>query len=134
MRNINRFSSIAFLTFSICLSILFISSCGTMSSTEDTIKLGEEIRDPQVSCLQSAIVKDTLFKSDFKYDNSFPPTITVYIKGEWNSLSDEEKEERLKDVGRKWHECNPNNTAQVTIFAYDINNMPILAVFVMKGE
>ena len=128
---------IVILTFLVGFGIFFLFSIIDGCSVpilEKVIKVDDKIKDSEVSCLEDFIINGALFKPDFKYDNSYPPSVTVYVTGKWNNLDDNSKEEQLKDVGRKWHECNPDNMTQVTIMAYDVNDMPVLAVYVMRGE
>jgi hypothetical protein len=121
------FISVVFLIWLLCT----MAGCGVSTLIGKVIKENTTIKNPQVSCLQDSIKKQSIFKHTFKYDNSYPPCLYVYITGEWNSLDDESKESTLNAIGKYWHKCNPDNMAILTVMAYD-SNMPVLAVFVSK--
>ena len=117
----------------ICIgSLILLYGCASSTLSGDIIKAEKTMDDPQVACLQDLIKKQTIFKHTFKYDDSYPPTLYVYITGEWNKLNDEAKDSTLSAIGKYWHQCNPDNLAILTVMAYDSNNMPVLAVFVSK--
>ena len=125
LKIIGIFSVIAFL-------IWILLGCASSTLTGDIIKEDKTIKDPQVACLQDSIKKQSIFKHTFKYDDSYPPCLYVYITGEWNTLDDATKDSTLNAIGKYWHQCNPDNMAILTVMAYDSNNMPVLAVFVSK--
>jgi hypothetical protein len=128
---LNVFAVIA--CISVCIGILIcLYGCSKSTLSGKVINENKTIEDPQVACLQDSIKKQTIFKHTFKYDDSYPPTLYVYITGEWNNLSDETKESTLIAIGKQWHRCNPDNLVVLTIMAYDLNNTPAMAVFVSK--
>jgi len=116
------------------LIIWALQGCGGSTLTGNIIKPNTQIQDVKVSCMQEGLINQNVFKYTFKYDDSYPPTIYVYITGEWNKLDDKNQESTLYDIGRIWHACNPDNLAVLTVLAYDINDMAIMAVFVSKGD
>jgi len=116
------------------LILWMLYGCGGSALLGDVIKENKTIDDPKVSCMQDSIKKQTIFKHTFKYDDSYPPTLYVYITGEWNSLDDEARESTLTAIGKIWQSCNPDNQAVLTTMAYDSNNIPLLAIFVTKED
>lgn len=120
--------------FIIIAILIILQGCAGSTLTGDIIKPDTQIKDVKVSCMQECLMKQNIFKHTFKYDDSYPPTIYVYITGEWNKLDDETQDSVLNAIGTLWHECNPDNLAVLTVMAYDVNDMPVKAVFVSKGE
>jgi len=114
--------------------LLPIIGCGGSTLTGDVIKENKTIDDPKVACLQDSIKKQTIFKHTFKYDDSYPPTLYVYITREWNSLDDEARDSTLTVIGKMWQSCNPENWTVLTVMAYDSNDIPLLAVYVTKED
>lgn len=127
--------SIIAMIMSICISLTMLGCTKTIPSSSlsgDVIKENKTIKDSKIACLQDAIKKQSMFKHTFKYDDSYPPTLYVYITGEWSSLDDKARDSTLIAIGKMWQSCNPENRAVLTVMAYDSNNIPLLAVFVTR--
>ena len=135
MKRSTRNMLFAYIALALILCLLVVLyGCGGSTLSGDIIKENKTIDDPKVACLQDSIKKQTIFKHTFKYDDSYPPTLYVYITGEWTSLDDEARESTLTALGNMWQSCNPGNNAVLTVMAYDSNNIPLLAVFVSKED
>lgn len=119
----------------IVLALAFsLQSCRSIKTFtgEDIIAPTIVIEDKKVTCLQEFLKKQTIFKSEFRYDNSYPPTIYVYMSTDWNTLNDDSKDLALRAIGWQWYKCNPDSSGPVTVIVYNSNEMPIKAVFVNK--
>lgn len=114
--------------------LICMIGCAGSTLSGDVIKENKTIDDPQVACLQDAMKKQSVFKHTFKYDDSYPPTLYVYITGEWSSLDDNAKESTLNAIGKEWQRCNPDNMAVLTVLAYDSNDIPVMAVYVTRED
>jgi len=125
---------LALIIWLLCMVQGCTKSIPSSTLSGDVIKENKTIKDPQVACLQDSIKKQSIFKHTFKYDDSYPPTLYVYITGEWNYLDDYNRESTLTAIGKMWQKCNPDNQAVLTVMAYDSNNIPLLAIFVTKED
>lgn len=119
----------------ISIALLFGCAGSDVETFGDKIEATDEVKQPELSCLQVALASTEVFKNDFVYDEEWPPTVYVYISKGWHDLkSDNDRDESLMDIARVWYECNPGNMGPLTVMAYDSNDIPAGTVFMERGE
>lgn len=112
------------------ISILFfILSCS--SGGEKVIKPNQKTDDVKISCMQAVLIDHEIFQQEFKYKHEIPE-LTVYAKGAYANLSDEDKDAVLESIGRQWQACYPDDFRPMTLWLKDINDMIITVIFVTK--
>lgn len=118
------------------LSLVLIFGCVTSDNEMygEKIEATDKIKDVKVSCFQKVVSGSTIFKKDYVYDPEYPPTVYLYMDAGWHNLNEYEQEERLIEIGRKWYDCNPDNNGPLTLMVYDVNDMPVTAIFLDRGE
>ena len=116
----------AFLTL---IMILLIAGC---SGPEKVVKPDKVYKDqPEISCMQEALRDHMVFQPDFKL-NMDMPELTVYAKGEYSYLTDEDKDMALAAVGVEWQHCYKDDFRPLTLWLKDKNDMIITVIFVTK--
>ena len=81
--------------------------------------------------MQEVLKDHMVFQPEFKLDMSVPE-LTVYAKGEYSYLSDEDKDMELAVVGQDWQHCYKDDFRPLTLWLKDKNDMIITVIFVTK--
>lgn len=116
----------AFLTL---IVVLLIVGC---SGTEKVVKPDKVYKDqPEISCMQEALRDHMVFQEQFKLDMNIPE-LTVYAKGEYAYLTDEEQDNYLASIGMEWQSCYKDDFRPLTLWLKDKNDMIITVIFVTK--
>lgn len=109
---------------------LFIVSC-LGGTGEQIVKPDQDMDDPKLTCMQQVLVDHQIFQQDFVYKHE-TPELTVFAKGKYATLSDEDKDAVLESIGRQWQSCYPDDFRPMTLWLKDINDMIITVIFVTK--
>lgn len=109
--------------------LFFILSCA--GPGEKVIKPDQKTDDVKVTCMQQVLSNHEVFQQQFKYNHEMPE-LTVYAKGVYAKLSDEDKDAVLESIGKQWQECYPDDFRPMTLWLKDINDMIITVIFVTK--
>lgn len=109
-------------------SLLILSCAGP----EKTIKPDKVYKDqPEISCMQEALRDHMVFQEQFKLDMNMPE-LTIYAKGEYAYLTDQEKDEYLAAMGAEWQRCYENDVRMLTLYLKDNSDMIITVIFVVR--
>lgn len=109
--------------------LFFILSCA--GPGEKVIKPDQDTGNTNLSCMQQVLVDHEIFQQQFKFNPALPE-LTVYAKGAYANLSDEDKDAVLESIGRQWQACYPDDFRPMTLWLKDVNDMIITVIFVTK--
>jgi len=114
----------------IIATLFFITSC-LGGPSERVIKPDQDTGDTNLTCVQALLHDHQIFQQEFKF-NQAAPELTVFAKGKYATLSDEDKEAVLESIGRQWQTCYPDDFRPMTLWLKDVNDMIITVIFVTK--
>ena len=107
---------------------LFIFSC---AGPDKVIKPDQNTGDTKLTCVQALLHDHEIFQQEFKYNPNIPE-LTVFAKGSYAKLSDEDKDRVLESIGKQWQGCYPDDFRPMTLWLKDVNDMIITVIFVTK--
>ena len=114
----------------IIVALFFITSC-LGGASEQVIKPDQDTGDTNLTCVQALLNDHQIFQQEFKF-NQATPELTVFAKGAYAELSDEDREHVLESVGTQWQQCYPDDFRPMTLWLKDVNDMIITVIFVTK--
>jgi hypothetical protein len=112
----------------ILLTTLFIFSC---AGQDKMIEPDQNTGDIKLTCMQETLKDHKMFQKSFKF-NQETPEVTVYAKGAYANLSEENKDAALESIGRQWQACYPDDFRPMTLWLKDVHDMIITVIFVTK--
>ena len=114
----------------ILITLFFIFGC-LGGPSEKIIRPDENTGDTNLTCMQALLHDHEVFQQEFKF-NPAGPELTVFAKGAYAALSDEDKDAVLESIGRQWQACYPDDFRPMTLWLKDVNDMIITVIFVIK--
>lgn len=114
----------------IILSVLFLLiACG---GNEKIIREGTKINqsDTELLCLKELLTNDLSIRPHFEVNNEIPELVVYPVIDKWLQLSDDDQDEFLINIGLRWHECYPDYSQLITVYAKDLTGNIIRVLFV----
>ena len=113
----------------ILISLLFLCACA--GQKDKVIKPAGVYTDDFLLCMQASLHGHTTIRETFKYDEKSPSMI-IYPKDTYATLTEEEKEVCVEDIGRAWQTCYPNDYRPMTLWVHGPNGEIISVIFVIR--
>lgn len=113
----------------ISLVLFALVACGGNEKTirEDT-KINQS--DTELLCLKELLNNVPSIRPYFEVNNEIPDLAVYPVIEKWIRLSDDEQDEFLISIGLRWHECYPDYSQPVTVYAKDLTGNIIRVLFV----
>lgn len=113
--------------------VLFVISCSTIESGK-VIEADKNYDDnARISCMQEALKDHMVFQEKFRVDTNVPE-LTVFAKGEYAYLSDEDKEIELEAIGMEWLRCYKDDVRVLTIWLLTDDYTTLNVIFIDRSD
>jgi hypothetical protein len=113
--------------------ILFVVSCSTVETGKVVEPDKTYDNNVEISCMQEALRDHMVFQERFRVDLN-TPELTVFAKGEYAYLSDEDKEIELEAIGMEWLRCYKNDVRTLTIWLLTDDYTTLNVIFVDRSD